>query len=510
MQHGDDRQSVLELLGALDQARASRARTDLTRTVAVLWTWLERHMQLLGSLLEKSPAIRAAAMAAPAFAELDDATLAALEREPLRNAAELLARIDLSLVDHKTFILDRAYDVDGNEVFVAWRSPSLAIAAHKDREDVEKDRPVPPEAMAHPSLSTLAPNLLVCPVVIGGKGAHGIKLKVPDMEGQEWLAARKRLDAGMAGHPMLMKIHLDALGEHGMSGWLPTGERVGCFDPEQIKAEDEVCCIAAVEEAVRCAAGTSSVLLMPELAATPKVLGALERALAKNRDAPALTVVGLYHGKTDLASDSQSALVGDSALASRVNEAVVLGPGGKELWRQRKLSYAQGRTDPDGVTDPDDMTDLTAEPATEDVPLVEDIRLGDELEIVPTTSLGTIAVPICLDIIASAAKARILSSPTEVLLIPSLSPTLHRHRYHLHQMVQVLWAIGFVCNRWVKAPENGETVWNEFENRSFWMSQRESARIPAPRPPGDRPCFVFSFAPDSDTSTEGVELLEQA
>jgi predicted amidohydrolase len=514
---------VQELLDALGEARG-----DLARTVAVLWTWLARHPQQLGSLHAKAPAIADAAAKVRPFTAIDEDTLCWLRKEPLHNAAVLLTRIDRQLIKRKAPLLIATSGVDGTPVIVAWREPSLAIAVHEGSKATS--RPVPPATQTQPSLSAFAPGLLVSPVDV-----DGIKLEVLELAGTGWDAAMRRLDKGMVPPKPGLCVHLDTLGDHGMSGWSSTGQRIGCYDPGGIDAADERRCIEAAEAAVRAAAGRSTVLLMPELAATPRVLEAVRAEIAINENAPALTVVGLYHMVPEGDPQIDPALTGNSALASRVNEAVVLGPNGQELWRHRKLSCAEGkmsgsndstaadrsptedrRPTGGGLSRENDAAteelssgegDTAAEGAlpragaalADDIPPgdgdteAEDIVLGETLALAPTP-MGTVAVAICIDIFDEFAHERLARSPAEVLLIPSLSPTVIRHRYSLQRLVQVLWAMGFVCNRAPYPPEGGGSVWNEDDNRSFWASQREPLEIPPKSPAGAHPSFVFKLA----------------
>jgi hypothetical protein len=120
-------------------------------------------------------------------------------------------------------------------------------------------------------------------------------------------------------------------------------------------------------------------------------------------------------------------------------------------------------------------------------------------------------MPICLDLFTSISEERIRRSPAEVLVVPSLSPTLTRHRIAMRSLVERLWAIGFVCNRApgdtsanpdcpnaptgnAKNPPDDGSVWNEEANRSFWMSQREPDASFERRPAGAHHSFVFRLS----------------
>jgi hypothetical protein len=183
--------------------------------------------------------------------------------------------------------------------------------------------------------------------------------------------------------------------------------------------------------------------------------------------------VGLYHLTPDDEPDTDASLLGDAKLAERVNEAVVLGPDGTELWRQRKLSRAEG-----------------PRPGS-DERYLEHIRLGKELKVIQTP-IGIVSVVICLDVFADHLARRLASSPIDVLLIPSLSPKVERHRWALQRLVQTLWGIGFVCNR---TPDGR---WNGYEHRSFWAVHREAYHVPDELAETSHPSFVFKLAAERE------------
>lgn len=512
METGGDEGSGL--LSALRQARADPA-SPLTRSIAVLWTWLDRHLLTLGSLREKPGAIRSAALRSEGFAgDVTDDVLAWVSEEPLRNAAELLARMELYLVPREGLLAERVPSIDGSEVVVAWRDPALAIAVQPS-ERPEHDDPRlhderPPSADEHPSLSTLAPRLSVSPVYL-----RGIEVELLATDSKHWHSSQTKLRTGVTEPAYRLAVHLDTLGPHGMSGWKGDDERsIGCFEPATIIPEDHQRCEDAARLAVRRAAGESTVLVMPELSATPRVHSAIvaelrrmaeeekkERRKKKKKKvrsrSPALTVTGLYHMPPAAPLSVDRALVKDAPLATRVNEAVALAPDGTELWRHRKLSSAEGRIkkvdakqnrdDADAETDEPDSGD--ADSSTRERSYVEDIVLGTKLA-VAQTPIGMVAILICLDAFAGHIRERVQSSPAEVLLVPSLSPHVHRHRDSVQHLVQGLWGAAFVCNRGYATGEES-SVWNEPNNRSFWAIQREAVHVPRKRPSDAHPSFVF-------------------
>ncbi|HXR61713.1 MAG TPA: nitrilase-related carbon-nitrogen hydrolase, partial [Solirubrobacterales bacterium] len=243
-------------------------------------------------------------------------------------------------------------------------------------------------------------------------------------------------------------------------------------------------CVEAVEQAVEDASGAPSLLVLPELGATERVLKAVKTKLAQTPKAPALTVVGMYH-QQNLERPDFEGLAGDGEIADYVNEAVVLGPTGSELWRHRKLSCAQGR--------------VSAKPGAAEV--TEDICLGTELGVVDTP-LGWLTVVICLDSFAPHSRQRLATSPASVLLVPSLSPRVLRHRDSLQHLVQELWAAAFVCNRAPQGP--APAIWSAPKTRSFWTASKEILVVPAIRAE-DRPAFVFQLREHQRRNTSPEE-----
>jgi hypothetical protein len=447
----------------IDKLRDAAGNT--TRTTALLWTWLESNLLALGSLREKPSIILESVLSSkrggsPLYTTVDEQTLAWLAQAPLRNAAELLARIALEFGDATMPVLEWSTGIDGRDVLVAWNGAQLVR--------LTSDKPVPPSAAEHPALASLSPSLVVSP-----RTAAGITLTPLAMYGPEWDVAEMRMRQAMISQdPEGFAVHLDTLGADGRSGWTQEpGAHVGRYAPEAIATGDERACSEAAVEAISAAAGPCSILIMPELAATPNVLEVIRRALDEQAQAPVLTVIGLYHEPTPPDSWLE-ALAGSAPLAEYHNEAVVLGANGSELWRHRKLSCASGDVDDSGGPQ-----------------VHEDIRLGDRLTVVPTP-LGVLALAICLDVFARHSRERIATSPANLLLIPSLSPHVRRHRDSVQHLVQALWGLAFVCNR---APEPGDDaacVWEGPDVRSFWAIQRRPLSQPAPSA-GGRPSFVF-------------------
>jgi predicted amidohydrolase len=437
--------------------RLREAGNEMTAVIALLWTWLEGRLLDLGSLREKPSAIRSRALAAPGFEGVDEDVLEWVAEFPLRNAAELLARIECRYGDASSGLASASVGFDGTPVVVAWRRSDLARRAG--------GRDYPPASDEQPSLSTLAPSLLVCPGAIAEIALHVLR-----PAGPEWELARQKLETGMVEGEPTLEVHLDSLGEAGRSDWWVDSEfDVGALREEDVLPEQRAEVLKAVRSAVREAAGPSRILVLPELVATDDVLATIgEELRSLRRAAPALTVVGRYH---QLCED-----VADHPDQGRYfNEAVVLGPLGGILWRHRKLSSA--------------ADDVDTEDGSRKI--VEDIRLGRSLDVVDSP-LGSLAVAICLDTFADHSRERLARSPANVLLVPSLSQKVARHRTSLWHLVQVLFGIAFVCNRAVK-PLDGKSGWDDDQNRSFWAIQRTPLEVPVPSE-GERPSFVFRLS----------------
>jgi hypothetical protein len=438
MSDGGAGAGAADLMGKLEAAGG-----DTSAVVALLWTWLEAHLLDFGSLLEKPPTLLAEALLLPPFAGVTAADLEAIAEAPLRAAAILLARIGLAYTGPPVATFDPAKGFDGEDVYVCWRRSELVGRLGRYEG--------PPSAQEHPSVSTLCPSLVVCPAEV-----EGIALGFPRVEGREWDVVCQRLEQGLSeGERSTVCFHLDSLGEQGFSRWsADPALKIGALREEEVEPAEAEAARAATVAAVASAAGAANVLVMPELAATEPVLGAIGTELAAlGPEAPALTVIGRYHRPA--ASEGEEA---DPELAKYVNEAVVLGPRGTELWSHRKLSSAGGEVD------------------TADGPLhlLEDIRLGRTLSVLGTP-LGNLSVVTCLDTFAAHSRRRIAEGPANVLLVPSLSEKVNRHHDSLQQLVQGIWGVAFVCNRSPRPGAKGSN-WDEDDNRSFCVLQRHKQR----------------------------------
>lgn len=456
----------LEPTGANLIHELQEAGSDQIRIIAILWTWLERRSVDLGSIRDKAPAIRRAAQDDPPF-EIIDGALRLVEEAMLREmvedavsvAARLLARICHQLGTVRVSIAQRTLGFGAVDVIVAWRSSELAKAL--------SEKEFPPSADENPSLTAIAPTLLVCPVELDGVE---LQVEMPGSDAFEIVkTALGECLAGEGREPSL-EVHLDTLGPHGLSGWVTDDAKagIGHYDADQIEALDEQACVEAAREAVRAAAGPASILVMPELAATEPVRSAIAEELDQLEDSPLITVFGLRHSKAS-EEDKGRAEMKPEQLGDFVNEAVAYGPDGEELWRHRKLTYA---------------TESVGSGRKES----ENLLLGDRFTVVPT-AVGNLGVLICLDAFADHSRARLAKSPADLILVPSLSPGVHRHQNSLQHLVQLLFGSAFVCNRSPRT--GGDSVWNADENRSFWAIQRRPLTPLSPQPDEERPSFVF-------------------
>jgi Carbon-nitrogen hydrolase len=436
-------------------AALKRAGGDRVRVVAVLWTWLEENLPALGSYKLKAPEIVETVEKMAPYAGITTAMWESLESDDaVMRAAELLASIEQS-IDPAWPLMVKAEGF-GGEVLVTLRESEFVSKASGVDE--------PPTAHEHPSLTTLAPTIVVSPLVVKGVSLDGRRAN-----GRLWEAALNPLQRQLTEADPKIQVHLDTLGSHGLSGWVQPEGRRGHFG-EMCEADREAC-VQAASEAVRRAAvrGTATILVFPELGVDETALTAIKDELGKLEDGrPCLTVVGLRH----LPADDD-----DPALADHVNEAVVLAPNGTELWRHRKLKAA-GSTKPAGGYDE----------------LVEDIRPGDTLTVFQT-AIGNLTVVICLDSFGEGARERLSESPANVILVPSLSKSAKPHRVSLNQIVNKLYAIAFVCNRSPYVAE-GPAHWNGDEPRSFWALVLTGSIVPPAKvdPEKDHPSFVFDLA----------------
>ncbi|MGO9320371.1 MAG: hypothetical protein ACLQBY_06175 [Solirubrobacteraceae bacterium] len=462
---------------------------DAIRVAAILWTWLDSRRMTLGKLRRKPPEIRADGLTLPPFERIGTHERARLLEAPIPAAAELLVRIDKRLTGDPPEGIHEAKGADGEDVIVMWKRAPLMQAL---RADV-----APPSADEQPSLSTLAPRLVVCP-----RECRQVTLAEIHPDDKSWRAVCAALEKACAN--ATLSVHLDCLGDAGLEsstdgipGWTTDSSlAVGWFDEDNLDPVAESDCKDAAVRAVRDAAEPGAVLVLPELAATQDVEEAIVRTLRElhqQHRAPALTVIGLYHrfpAAPEPIAAAERALLGDAELSGRVNEAIVLGPDGCELWRHRKLSAAQAQSAA-GAEPPPGMPAPT-----------EDITLGDTLRFA-SSPIGRLAVLICIDAFAEHLWQRLVQCGVDVLLVPSLSPTVHRHANALQLLVQKLWGAAFVCNRAPERAVGDASRWDEPYNRSFWAF----ARHPLDKQQiGDGITSVVFRLSDVHTARPGVQV----
>lgn len=180
-----------------------------------------------------------------------------------------------------------------------------------------------------------------------------------------------------------------------------------------------------------------TILIFPELAIPPNLANRV-RAILNGHGSdghPILTCLALCHA--DAPGDGNS----------DVNEAVLLGPEGRELHRHRKL-----------------------EPFTigTDFPCGERIETGSTIAVIETP-VGNLQILICLDLFHVRTRTAVERSYANVLLVPSLSPKISAHQTAAAGFGASQLASTFVCNRWLRP--TGE------EATSFYLVPRRDARL---------------------------------
>jgi predicted amidohydrolase len=451
-----------------------RAGEDPIPALALLWTWLDERLPDLAERRMKAPEIVediAERMEDRPFEGYTPATWRAFEEDSVLGAAELLASINHS-IDPARPLIGEARSFRGEKVLVCLRE-SLLVAAASGEES-------PPSEREHPSLTTLAPQIVVSPVEL-----HGVSLEWRQANGPLWDGVvDPLLEQLIEKKKPRIEVHLETLGSHGLTGWDQPNGRRGHFD--KIEEKDRRALVAEARAAVGRASrpGVATVLMFPELGVDKTALAAIQGELRKREDSgrPCLTVVGLRHLPID---------DGDPKRAQWANEAVVLAPNGAELWRHRKITYAGSKKSTD-----------------EYKAFVEDIRTGRALRLFQTP-VGNLAVVICLDSFGDAGRDRLAKSPANVILVPSLSKSATPHRTSLAQLVNSLYAIAFVCNRSPYAREEGPDHWNGHEARSFWALVLRGFIVPRPRrdPAKDPPSFVFRMSTANSSVIARVRRL---
>lgn len=170
-----------------------------------------------------------------------------------------------------------------------------------------------------------------------------------------------------------------------------------------------------------------TLLIFPELAIPPALEGAIVSHLSRGRglaDYPLLTLLGLCHRPNS---------IGDLDL----NEAVLLGPDGRELHRHRKLApfsqYEEGKPS-----------------------FGEQLEVGRVLSVLES-ALGNLSPLICLELFHDRIGEALSRSHANLLVVPSLSPKTSAHRTAASRFQATLRAGTFVCNRPLLGPPQAES-----------------------------------------------------
>jgi predicted amidohydrolase len=200
----------------------------------------------------------------------------------------------------------------------------------------------------------------------------------------------------------------------------------------------------------------ATILVFPELSFTPYMLERAQQILAANGVGgyPILTVAGLCHAPLSAEGDIH------------VNEAVLLGPDGRELHRHRKLTCFT-------VAEGEDVCS-------------ERTHIGDTLRIIET-AVGNLALLICLDFFAEHCERRVRASHANLLVVPSLSPKTSAHETAAQRYIASQLATTFVSNQTLPGgdPEKAE---------SFCMIPRKKNPL-VRHDPQDVPYLLVSLEP---------------
>src|ERR1041385_7352720 len=161
----------------------------------------------------------------------------------------------------------------------------------------------------------------------------------------------------------------------------------------------------------------AAILVLPELSIAERDILFLREILSRHGDDafPILTVAGIEHTRR---------------AGAWINEAVTLGPDGRELRRHRKLSRY-------GAAD-----------------LEEDTQTGTRFEVLESP-IGNLATLICLDVFHQKVRYVVEQSHANMLLAPSLSPHTSAHESAARGYLATNLAVTLVTNRWLDDPDTG-------------------------------------------------------
>jgi predicted amidohydrolase len=192
------------------------------------------------------------------------------------------------------------------------------------------------------------------------------------------------------------------------------------------EVDNEDLLITDIQEALATAREKeATLLLLPELAIPSRTEKVITATLASHgiKGFPILTLFGCSHRKI-------------AGCESSVNEAILLGPGGNEVFRYRKLTRYSG-----------EVKTKTPEEDVEIIPLAEQIETGKVLTVLEC-AFGNLAPVICLDLFGKAGLLEI--SHANLLAVPSLSPKVSPHLSAAKTLMARNRACTFVANHWLK------------------------------------------------------------
>lgn len=204
----------------------------------------------------------------------------------------------------------------------------------------------------------------------------------------------------------------------------PVGGPADVYVPVPPSADDEVTANELVGLCSAAGPDDVSVLVLPELSASPAAMAAIG-GLEAHASLPALTVIGLAHDVT---------ATGPSLYP---NEAVVLDAGGVEIARYRKRTTF-------AMFDEDNRGNVVRE-AT---------QIGTAADRIPlvVTPFGTILVSICLDLFHQIGSRIVEDCRPSLIVVPSLSDSTAPHIATARRFRSWFRSVTAIANRPVTAP----------------------------------------------------------
>ncbi len=250
----------------------------------------------------------------------------------------------------------------------------------------------------------------------------------------------------------------------------------GGFNPirlAEVEQEDDL--TAEALEAIGIARQLEATfLILPELSIPPATLTAIQRDLAGTPSSnwPLLILAGTCHR-------SQSEKDND------LNEAILLGPDGREQHRHRKLTnFIHQR--PDGQ-------------------IGERVDVGHVISVLESP-LGNLVPLICLDLFHDTLRNSLNECHGTIFLVPSLSPTTSAHREAARQYWRQRWVSSFVCNRWFATTGKGAKQAHKDQSSFIRLGSERRSEVDH-RPSGRREKVTDLTAPRGSSTT--VERTER-